>query len=177
MIKILYLILLSFLGFLIIAVLAVAVFVNVSPQFGGEATGNRLVAIQNSKLYEAGQFRNPVETNMDLGFSGYLKILSKWFNKEENQQPDWSIPVQEIDPGRFAGTTDSVTVITWFGHSAFLIEIDGKRLLIDPMLGPAPSPVPFLGTQRFSKTLPIDIAELPAIDAVLISHDHYDHLD
>ncbi|GEO06262.1 membrane protein [Adhaeribacter aerolatus] len=170
-------ILLTFLGLIFLVFLGGAVFMNISPQFGGKATGDRLAAMQHSPLYQDGKFRNPVETNMDLGFSGYLKVIAKTFNKDKNQQPDWSIPVQKIDPHRFTAKTDSLTKITWFGHSAFLIEIDGKRLLLDPMLGNAPSPISFLGTQRFSKTLPIAIADLPAIDAVLISHDHYDHLD
>ena len=66
--------------------------------------------------------------------------------------------------------------VTWYGHSAILLEIEGKRILIDPMLGPAASPVPFL-TKRFEYEDPIDLDDIVDIDAVLISHDHYDHLD
>ncbi|KAA5546641.1 MBL fold metallo-hydrolase [Adhaeribacter rhizoryzae] len=164
-------------GLIILLVLGGLIFVNSSPQFGGKATGKRLAAIQHSALYEDGRFQNQLETTMDLDFSGYVKVFANMFNKDENQQPNWSIPVQKIDPQAFAAKNDSLTRITWFGHSAFLIEIDGKRLLLDPMLGQAPSPISFVGTQRFSKTLPIAIADLPAIDAILISHDHYDHLD
>lgn len=168
---------LTFLAIILLAVLAGAVFINVSPQFGGKATGIRLAAIQNSPLYQQGRFQNQVETNMDLDFRDYIKIFSNIINKDKNQQPDWNIPVQKIDLATLNAANDTLTKITWFGHSAFLIEIDGKRLLLDPMLGNAPSPVSFVGTQRFSKTLPIAISDLPAIDAILISHDHYDHLD
>ncbi|MGV3587747.1 MAG: MBL fold metallo-hydrolase [Adhaeribacter sp.] len=164
-------------GLLILLVVGGVIFVNSSPQFGGKATGKRLATIQHSALYEDGRFQNQVETTMDLDFSGYVKVFANMFNKDENQQPNWSIPVQKIDPRAFTAKNDSLTRITWFGHSAFLVEIDGKRLLLDPMLGQAPSPISFVGTQRFSKTLPITIADLPAIDAILISHDHYDHLD
>lgn len=67
--------------------------------------------------------------------------------------------------------------ITWFGHSAFMLEMDGKTLLVDPMFGKAPTPFPLFGNKRFSRDLPIDLERLPPIDAVLLSHDHYDHLD
>ena len=167
----------TILGLIFLLVLAGTIFINVSPQFGSKAAGKRLATIQHSPLYENGRFQNQVETNMDLSFSGYLKVIAKTLNKDENQQPNWPIPVQKINPGQFKSKNDSLTRITWFGHSAFLIEIDGKRLLLDPMLGNAPSPISFVGTQRFSKTLPIAIADLPNIDAILISHDHYDHLD
>jgi L-ascorbate metabolism protein UlaG (beta-lactamase superfamily) len=71
----------------------------------------------------------------------------------------------------------SITQLTWFGHSAFLLELDGKKILIDPMFGPSPSPIPIFAVKRYSKELPIAIEKLPFIDAVIFSHDHYDHLD
>ncbi|MBD2843865.1 MBL fold metallo-hydrolase [Paenibacillus sp. IB182496] len=67
--------------------------------------------------------------------------------------------------------------VTWFGHSALLVELDGKTLLLDPMLGRAPSPVPWVGGRRYSAGLPAEPEQLPPIDAVILSHDHYDHLD
>jgi L-ascorbate metabolism protein UlaG (beta-lactamase superfamily) len=151
---------------------------NLSPQFGREVKGDHLAAIQQSPNYSDGQFQNPVETNMDIGFKGYVKMIrSRLFNQVEDQQPDWHIPVEKIDPDRFAKGQDTATILTWFGHSAFLVEIDGKHLLLDPMLGDIASPLSFLGPKRFSDTLPISMDSLPAIDAILISHDHYDHLD
>ncbi|MCG3056155.1 MBL fold metallo-hydrolase, partial [Escherichia coli] len=67
--------------------------------------------------------------------------------------------------------------LTWFGHSAFLLSIDNKKLLIDPMLGPTASPVSFIGSKRYSQDILHIIDEMPPIDAVLLTHDHYDHLD
>ena len=65
---------------------------------------------------------------------------------------------------------------TWLGHSTVLIEIDGWRVLTDPVWGPRASPSRFLGPKRF-QPVPIEIRELPPLDAVIVSHDHYDHLD
>jgi L-ascorbate metabolism protein UlaG (beta-lactamase superfamily) len=85
--------------------------------------------------------------------------------------------VIKIDSLSIANHNASTTQLIWFGHSAFLLLIDGKKILIDPMFGNSPSPIELLGPKRFSKELPIEIEKLPFIDAVIISHDHYDHLD
>ncbi|WP_240676090.1 MBL fold metallo-hydrolase [Botryobacter ruber] len=152
-------------------------FLNLAPQFGGKIKGERLERVQQSPNYSDGVFQNPVETSMDLSVKEYFKLFGNYLNKGENLEPDWVIPVQEINPQRFRQRQDTATVITWFGHSAFLVELDGKRLLLDPMLGNVASPVSFIGPERFNEKLPISIEDLPAIDAVLLSHDHYDHLD
>src|SRR5262245_14994790 len=65
---------------------------------------------------------------------------------------------------------------TWLGHSTVLLEIDGYRVLTDPVWGPRASPTRFVGPKRF-QPVPVAMSELPPLDAVLVSHDHYDHLD
>ena len=65
---------------------------------------------------------------------------------------------------------------TWLGHSTVLVEIDGLRVLTDPVWGERASPFGFAGPKRF-QPVPLPIAALPPLDAVIISHDHYDHLD
>lgn len=166
------------LSLLLIMGVAGCSFMHLSPQFGGEAKGDRLKHMQASPNYEDGIFHNPVPTNMDMGFGGIVKMInSRLFDKTENQAPDRELPVQNLDPAKLATAHDTATVLTWFGHSTFLIELDGKRLLVDPMLGDRASPLSFLGPKRFTDELPITIEEMPFIDAVLISHDHYDHLD
>ena len=67
--------------------------------------------------------------------------------------------------------------VTWFGHSALLLEVNNRKIFLDPMLGKIPAPHPWLGSKRFNEDLPMKIEDIPQIDAVLISHDHYDHLD
>ena len=86
------------------------------------------------------------------------------------------MPIHSIDSLNLEEKKDTNRLI-WFGHSAFLLQLDGKNILIDPMLGNSPSPHPLLGTSRFKEELPITVEKLPKIDLVLISHDHYDHLD
>jgi L-ascorbate metabolism protein UlaG (beta-lactamase superfamily) len=150
---------------------------SLSPQFGAASKDENLAKLEQSPNYKHGVFHNPVETKMDLGFKGYIKLLKTFaFGPDNNKVPDHEIPIRKIDASKLATIQDTATVITWLGHSAFLIEIDGKRLLLDPMLGKIASPVSFIGPKRFS-ALPIAMEDLPKIDAILISHDHYDHLD
>ena len=161
----------------LLAFLAGCSLTSLSPQFGAGAEGQRMERIRQSPNYFEGAFQNPVETNMDLGFTGTIKaITSRLFGKHENLTPDHMLPAIKLDSAKVAATQDTATVITWLGHSAFIVEMDGKRLLLDPMLGDRASPFSFMGPKRFSE-LPITMEELPTIDAVLISHDHYDHLD
>ncbi|NHN34460.1 MBL fold metallo-hydrolase [Paenibacillus agricola] len=91
-----------------------------------------------------------------------------------NDKPIKPISMNAIDIELFKAGQSQVI---WFGHSAFLVKLGNKTLLLDPMFGKAPTPFPWFGNKRYSKQLPIDIDLLPAIDAVLLSHDHYDHLD
>ena len=91
------------------------------------------------------------------------------------EPPDgWKIPVAPTDPEalrRAAGPA-----VTWIGHSSFLVQLAGANVLIDPQFSERASPVSFAGPRRIVP-LPLDIPELPRIDVVLISHNHYDHLD
>lgn len=87
----------------------------------------------------------------------------------------WAIPAQKTDPAllRAADTNPSVT---WIGHASMLVRLAGKNMLFDPVFSPRASPLGFVGPQRIVP-LPITIPELPRIDLVMVSHNHYDHLD
>jgi len=154
--------------------IGITAFVNFAPQFGAKTSGERLVRITQSENYKNGQFVNQIETKLDYSFSGMATALWE-FLTAKNTSPKHALPVK-FGENEIAVTTDSLTYVTWYGHSAFLLEMEGKRILLDPMFGPAASPVSFTG-QRFPYEKPIDFNQFTDIDAVIISHDHYDHLD
>ena len=154
-------------------VLLTVIFLNVAPQLGAKKINIQEALIQNSPHYKEGKFENIEPTVVMKKFE--LKTFSGYFTRG-NRVPDWSIPVEKLPTGYF-NNPDSLTRITWFGHSAMLLEMDGQKIFIDPMLGNVPSPLAWLGSKRFNDTLPLSIDSIPLLDAVIISHDHYDHLD
>lgn len=99
-------------------------------------------------------------------------MIRDYFRIRRRLRPRAALPFVPYE----ASGEDGVSRATWFGHSAALLEIEGKRLLLDPMLGPASSPFPLFNSKRYSGKRPVDPDRLGRIDAVLISHNHYDHL-
>ena len=105
-----------------------------------------------------------------------LGLIRKRLRSEAEVFPTSDVPTLRRRGGDFQVPPDSGLRVTWLGHATTLVEIDGQRLLIDPVWSMRASPVRWIGPRRFfAPPLPLD--ELPEIDAVLISHDHYDHLD
>ena len=115
-------------------------------------------------------------TSLDMGFADMMKTLKEFIVGVPDSEPGFELPIEKVDSITLAGNTVATRLI-WFGHSAFLVQMDGLNILIDPMFGKVPAPHPWLGKNRYSKELPIEIEQLPAIDLIIISHDHYDHLD
>lgn len=165
--------LLSLLSLVLILGIAVAMFTTFAPQFGASPKGEHLERIRQSSLYQGDQFVNPFPFNLDMDFSKGLVVAYENMTAK-GTTPKQPLPAAfHLSPERVA---DTMAYLTWFGHSALLLEIEGKRILIDPMLGPAASPVPIFG-KRFPYREEIVLEQLTDIDAVIISHDHYDHLD
>ena len=163
---------------IVLLVLIYLAFVNFYPSFGGNVDKERQAKYKSSQQFNDGKFFNTKkEIPEDASFSKMLSIGRKFFfEKVENGRPKESLKVQQIDSVQVA-SNDRMGRLIWFGHSAFVLQLDGKNILIDPMFGDVPAPHPLLGAKRFSNELPIAIEKLPKIDAVVISHDHYDHLD
>lgn len=157
-----------------IAVLGIVGFMYLSPQFGGQATAEQQQEYAKSGHYEDGEFQNPIPTEMATPSWG---TMVKFFQSEPGRNPKANIPVLSVDSADIASPSPSKTELIWFGHSTFLLQLDGKNILLDPMLGDCPAPHPMVGNKRYSAELPIEIEQLPSIEAVLFSHDHYDHLD
>lgn len=168
---------LSMAGLIAILVVVGSLFVNLSAEFGGDPGEPEIAAYEKSGHFEDGVFVNEIPTSMEMDWPTIKSLLRDYIGGMPDLAPPHPLPVLKIDSSAIEQKPDTLTRITWFGHSAFLLEIDGKNILLDPMFGPAPAPHPWLGTQRFTEGLPIEIDQLPAIDAVIFSHDHYDHLD
>ena len=139
---------------------------------GQSAAGARLETMKASPNWQDGRFVNPLPAEQPR----FFKALGKWLRGNDHTVPDAPLPVVIRAASDFEIAPKSGLRITWLGHSSFLVEIDGKRVLVDPVLSRRPSPFTWAGPTRFSEA-PLSIDELPAIDAVVISHDHYDHLD
>ncbi|MDF2723399.1 MAG: hypothetical protein K0Q59_3074 [Paenibacillus sp.] len=124
-----------------------------------------------------GKYENETPTSMSMNMKTVVGMLKEYMKSGTQRRPAAAaIPVVEFRATDEALRADAAQV-TWFGHSAFLLELEGKRLLFDPMLGPRPSPVSWAGTKRYADKLPLPPERFPALDAIILSHDHYDHLD
>ena len=133
--------------------------------------GDRLAAMQASPQWNDGVFENPQPLWNDP-----VGMFTEFLDPEDNLVPDAPLPVEAVEPERFETPPSSGLRITWLGHSTLLIEIDGHVLLTDPVWGERTAPVDWLGPERWYAP-PLALSDLPTLDAVLISHDHYDHLD
>ncbi|QDG51786.1 hypothetical protein FIV42_13830 [Persicimonas caeni] len=141
---------------------------------GGDPDGERLERIRQSKQWsdEDGIFVNSVPTTVMMPGKTW-EVTLDWFDKPGDAVPD--TPPSTVRPVFSEPPADGLRV-TWLGHSTTLVEIDGARILIDSVFADRASPSTLVGPLRFHP-LPVDPSELPELDAIIISHDHYDHLD
>ena len=161
---------------IVLVVIVVILFVNLSPQFGANPSKEKVLQYEKLDYFENGKFSNLMPTNMDMDFTEAIKMLPEFFKNDPSRRPDFELPIEHRDSLELVNK-DHPTRLVWFGHSSFLLQIDGKTILIDPMFGEVPAPNPLLGKKRYSKELPIQVEKLPQIDMIIMSHDHYDHLD
>ncbi len=131
----------------------------------------------SSKNFKDGKFINQSPVSLNMSFKDMVDSAKKYFSPDDEASPKEVLPVSKVDLSILANSDIKEPQIVWYGHSTFFIRMNGKNLLIDPMLGEVPAPKSWLGKPRFSKDLPLNADELPYLDAVIISHDHYDHLD
>ena len=142
---------------------------------GGRPAGDRLERMQRSPQWAGGRFHNAVPTRTlaarDLPSTVRMQVTGK-----EVRYPTHLIPVVRLSKDAFADPPASGLRVTWLGHATALVEIDGARVLTDPVWSERVSPSALVGPRRFFPP-PLPLEELPPIDAVVVSHDHYDHLD
>jgi L-ascorbate metabolism protein UlaG (beta-lactamase superfamily) len=139
--------------------------------FGRRAEGARLARMEASPEWRDGHFVNPQPLRNDYG-----RMVSGTLHRSPDVSPARPLPLaagvrRTLDTPPATGLR-----VTWLGHSTVLVEIDGQRILTDPVWGGRASPFGWVGPRRWYPP-PIALVDLPAIDAVVISHDHYDHLD
>jgi len=145
-------------------------------QFGGKLTDELTERYNQSKNWKKDKFLNLEETSMSVNFWDIPKLLYKQFTDKEKREPAKPLPIASFDKAAFLLDDVSFKYI-WYGHSVLLMRMNGKTILIDPMLGPNASPIAPFKTKRFSENTLDLIDDFPEIDLLLMSHDHYDHLD
>lgn len=135
-------------------------------------TGLRRERVLASPRFSEGRFRNTHAVRGGLK-GNHVSVISELLLKGKERRPQRPLPF--FDPVEtWTRAPETGLRVTWLGHSTVLIEADGLRLLTDPVFGDRASPFSFAGAKRFH-AVPADLDRLPPLDAVLLSHDHYDH--
>ena len=143
------------------------------PIFGKAPSGARLARIQQSPNYVKDHFQNGTPTDVTLKGVSLFSMLRDYRNRPLTTKPNHPVPTVRTD---LRNLPSEMPAIVWFGHSSYLIKIKGFTILVDPVFSGNASPVSF-----FAKAFPgadaYGVEDLPEIDMVLLTHDHYDHLD
>lgn len=144
------------------------------PKFGTLPAGDRLAIVQRSPNYIDGKFQNLIPTTIVVDESSWWEELREdLWGHGERLTPTTAIPTTKTDLKTLERSAD---VVIWLGHSSYFMQLGGKRILIDPVFSAYASPVSFVN-QAFPGTNPYISDDMPDIDYLLISHDHWDHLD
>lgn len=161
-----FIILLTFFLVILFAALIGILFLKFYPSVGDlpDSTEQDLIKSKSS-LYYDGKFHNPNEINLMSG---------KGYPASSRRRPSKMIDADV--PELLADVEEDDLTFTWIGHSSFLLQMGKKNILVDPVLSERSSPVSFIGPKRFSK-VPLTADQMPRIDVLLLSHDHYDHMD
>lgn len=150
------------------------------PGFGSKNSKEKLAEFESLSNFENGKFKNLVEVNMSMsqGDKNFFSMLKDfYFGDRRLRSPQETLQSRPINNSLYENNLDDEFVVTWLGHSILLIKVGDKTIITDPVFSKRSSPFEFFGPKRFSYENNYDVSDLPRIDAVLISHDHYDHLD
>ena len=143
------------------------------PAMGKVPSGERLERIRQSPNYGKGGFQNAVPTTLLREGASMPRMLWEFANKPRETAPSAPLPSVKVD---LRGLSDDRPVIVWFGHSSYFIKLAGLTVLVDPVFCGYASPFSF-STKAFPGADVYGVDDLPEIDMVVITHDHYDHLD
>ena len=142
------------------------------PVFGGSFDGARLARMQASPAFRDGRFENDPQSPGGL----HLVETTRLYLQGQHREPGFPVPVVPLDATALGSAPAPGMRAWWLGHASVLLEIDGVRVLTDPVLSKRASPFQFAGPARLHAP-PIALGQLSGVDAVVISHDHFDHLD
>ncbi|WP_294427724.1 MBL fold metallo-hydrolase [uncultured Treponema sp.] len=167
----------AILALISVVTLTAFVFLKVWKPFGGKASkADRKNYAERAANFDGKKFHNESDfQTLSLNKNSEPDPLT--FSKN-TPRPDFEFPLKKPD---FLENPEEIPEpdkirVTWFGHSSLLLQMHGLNILIDPVFSEMISPVSWVGSRRFTK-VPVTVSELPEIDILLLSHDHYDHLD
>jgi L-ascorbate metabolism protein UlaG (beta-lactamase superfamily) len=143
--------------------------------YGGKMKGKRLEKMQKSKQYQRGKFFNKYKKNSDV--NNWTSMLGEWIFGDEIRKPKEKLAIYPFDYSSLDNRSEDSLKVTWNGHSSSIIQIEGKLILTDPVYSEAASPYPLVSPKRFHEESPLNADSMPHVDLVIISHNHYDHLD
>ncbi|MBW2937647.1 MBL fold metallo-hydrolase [Aureisphaera sp. CAU 1614] len=148
------------------------IFLN-TERFGKHPSGERLLRIEKSPNYKNESFQNLNETPMLTEGVGYGKVLYEFLFSSKPKEPTKALPSIKTDLNALKSEEN---VLIWMGHSTYFLQIDGKKILVDPVLSGNASPFSFT-TKAYKGTDIYTTDDIPEIDFLFISHDHWDHMD
>ncbi|MDI1256020.1 MAG: MBL fold metallo-hydrolase [Flavobacterium sp.] len=161
------------LSILLLFIVAVFLFIN-QPKFGKMPSGERLEIIRKSPNYRDEKFQNLSFTPDLTEGETYLKVIKKvLFEKSKRNKPAAVLPSQKAN---LHALLPDENVLVWFGHSSYFMQVDGKKILVDPVFSGAASPIKAT-TRSFPGSDVYAASDIPEIDFLFLSHDHWDHLD
>jgi len=144
------------------------------PKFGKLPSGARQDSIELEPNYINGSFQNLSPTPQLTEGASFFTVLKQFvFDKPKRGKPADILPSHKTDLHRLHPDEN---VLVWFGHSSYFLQVDGRKMLIDPVFSGSASPLPG-GTKSFPGSDVYSVADIPELDYLLITHDHYDHLD
>ncbi len=165
--------LLIVISIIVLFILATILFMRL-PRFGALPTGDRLKRIQRASNYKNGQFNNESITPDFTDGGTMLKVMRQFFfTRNPRSKPAGMLPTQYSDLSKLDAKGN---FLCWFGHSSYFMQLQGVRILVDPVFSGAASPLPFT-TPSFNGSDRYDVEDIPEIDILLLTHDHWDHLD
>jgi len=159
----------------VIFILTIVISTDFFRSFGSTVRGDDLVRLKRSPHFNGKTFANPVATQVIPKFT-FWGMMKRWWSEKGERRPRKPLAIATPHADEFRNPPPTGIRLAWLGHSTVLLEVEGVRILTDPVWAKRCSPSSLAGPKRFHPP-PLAIDDLPHLDAIIISHDHYDHLD